>query len=182
VHDHDADYAALVHDHDADYAALVHQHAANVASAIKTDTFEHNPDTVPEWVNIPDLIVNITPSATDSLLRIRAIVYGSTNNVSTPVFLRVTRDNSSFDLADTPGNRLAVDGVIHAPSAGEEIGCCVIDLIVDALSTDETTLRIQLSVQSASYNGYINRGATDTDSTSYARCVSTLSVEEILQS
>ena len=185
AHEHDADYADLAvfnaHEHAALYAALVHVHVPNIEYAIKTDPFEHNPVAVPEWVNIPDLSVTITPAAAGSKIRISAVIYGTGSNAGAPILLRVTRDNTALELASLPGDRNECHGFINSPVDVDEMDCGTIDLLIDATAATETTFRIQLTMQQAAYNALINRCRTDTDTALYSRAVSTLTVEEVLQ-
>jgi hypothetical protein len=135
----------------------------------------------PNWTNIADMVATITPRLATSKLRIRAVIYGQATSSSYPIVLRITRDAAAIELATDKGtNRTACHGLIGYFYEAHEMGCSVIELIVEATDASATVFRVQAGILSNSTNtGMINRSQTDTDTTLFPRCISTLTVEEI---
>lgn len=135
----------------------------------------------PNWTNIADMVATITPRLATSTLRIRAVIYGQATSSSYPIVLRITRDAAAIEQATDKGtNRTACHGLIGYFYEAHEMGCSVIELIVEATAASATVFRVQAGILSNSTNtGMINRSQTDTDTTLFPRCISTLTVEEI---
>lgn len=143
-----------------------------VVSAAKTDTFS---TASTSFVDVTGLSVSVTPSATSSkILVFMDVKVGGANLVDFPG-LRLVRDSTAIYVGDAASSR------IQATFGGNVLGDMMpsaVGIFLDSPSTTSaTTYKVQMRV--ASDTGYVNRSDTDTNSASYYRAASSITVMEI---
>ena len=142
--------------------------------ATKTDT---QTTTNADFVDITGLSVAITPAATTSKILVFANVCTVGTVGSAASFTRIVRDSTAIAIGDAAGSRLRVSANGYAPDAGDNRHHSTVWLDSPS-TTSATTYKAQFTANGTN-TGYINRTQTDTDSTGYARSVSTITVMEI---
>ena len=157
------------------------QKVLQVVSVSKSDTYTSSGTT---FADITGLAASITPSATTSKIMVIIDVgysFGSVNNSS--FNLRALRDATVIAAGDTAGSRdLGFFGHTTA-TAFYDIYQNVLRTGVSHLdspsSTSSLTYKVQGRISNGSNTFYINRSATDTDSSRFVRSSSTITLMEI---
>ena len=145
-----------------------------VVSTTKTDTFTSSSTT---FTDITGLSVSITPQSATSQILVFAQVSGAEDvGVAAAVF-RLMRDATAIDVGAVAGSRLLVSGQF-APLNTNSVDTKPISFLDSPATTAATTYKIQGRMVNAG-TFYVNRSKTDTDSTSYFRTASTITVMEI---
>jgi hypothetical protein len=150
-----------------------------VLQAYKTDAFT----TTSSGLNdITGLSVSITPSSTSSKVLVTSFVSGFSHSGRGGGF-RLVRDSTSIGLADSAGSRTlsSFSGHLYTGDASgtEQMHFNAQAMYLDSPSTTSaTTYKVQYNGTGA--NLYINRQETDTDNNDYTRCVSHITVMEVL--
>ena len=160
--------------------AYVDQFKPNIVQAVKSDTFkELNPNNV--WIDVPDLVVSITPKFSTSKMLVQAMVSSSTNNGAYGVLFKLVRDTTDIALGDADGlrTRCSFTGGYSGGSAAPSNGVDYLDSPVLTVGTP-VTYKVQCTMETT-VDIYINRSNTSTDANEIPRPISTLTVTEIYQ-
>jgi len=151
-----------------------------VLQATKTDTFS---DTGSSFIDIPDLSIAITPEATSSkILVMFSVNLGGT--ASNRYGLNITRydatttTTTSIAAGDAAGNRIR-STTFGMPSAADGAQNQGMQWLDSPNSVAALTYKVQAVMEGAAVF-HINRSLTDSDSTTYYRGVSTITVMEVL--
>jgi len=144
-----------------------------VVSATKTDTFSVS---TTAFTDITGLSVSITPSATSSKILIFADVKTGAQNATEYPGIRLMRDSTAIYVGDAASNR------IQATYGGNNPGSNHMEQNVgihldNPNTTSATTYKVQ--IRSAALTAYVNRTQLDTDSASFYRAASSITVMEI---
>ena len=145
-----------------------------VLQAAKTDT---QTTTTAGFVDVTGLSIAITPSAATSKILVLANVCTVGTVGAAASFTLIVRDSTEIAIGDAAGSRLRVSANGYAPDAGDNRHHSTVWLDSPS-TTSATTYKVQFTAN-GTYTAYINRTQTDTDSNSYARSVSTITVMEI---
>jgi len=143
-----------------------------VNSVTKTDTFTTSSTS---FVDVTGLSLTITPQSNTSKFLLVAQIQGGANNDK--VWFKFAGGNTASDVGDTAGSRIRVGMELTTAIAGASQSGVML-----YLDSPATASAITYKVQMVSYSGaaqYVNRSFTDTDSTSFARSASTLTILEI---
>ena len=143
-----------------------------VNSITKTDTFTTSSTS---FTDVTGLSLTITPQSNTSKFLLVAQIQGGAN--SDRVWFKFAGGNTASDVGDAASNRIRVGMELTASAATSTQSGVML-----YLDSPATASAITYKVQMASYGGgaqYVNRSFTDTDSTSFARSASTLTVLEI---
>jgi hypothetical protein len=143
--------------------------------AQKTDTFS---STSTSFVDITGLTLAVTPASASDKVLVRAVVnFGNSTSAMTTAF-RLTRDGTAIGVGTSPGNRIPAggweEGISATQAATRQI---VLEWLDSPATTSSTTYAVQMLVTAGT--GYVNRSATDTDSSSFYRMASQLTLQEI---
>jgi len=138
----------------------------------KTDTFTHASTT---WTQITGLTVNITPSSAsnDVMIVISMCIYSSTADST---FIRLKRDSTVLDVGDAAGSRIQCTKGGITTQLAKDTDSTSIMFIDSPSTTSATTYSVDIRTSATTY---VNRTATDTDSTSYCRAASNILVMEV---
>jgi hypothetical protein len=146
-----------------------------VAVAQKTDTFS---TTSTSFTGITGLSQSITPSATSNTVLVRAVInFGNSTSSMTTAF-RLTRGGTAIGVGTSTGNRIPAgaweEGVSATQAATRQV---VLEWLDSPSTTSSTTYAVETLVTAGTM--YVNRSATDTDSSSFYRMASQLTLQEI---
>ena len=144
-----------------------------VVSTAKTDTFT---TASTSFVDVTDLTVTITPQSATSQILVLAQVSSSEDFGVSAGFVRLVRGATAIDVGATAGSRTSASISPSVPNAATAITAGLIFLDSPA-TTSATTYAIQARTNSGTF--YVNRSKTDTDSSSFPRLASTITVMEI---
>lgn len=129
----------------------------------------------------PSLSVSITPNAsTNILFGILNITCGADDSATNSMaVVKLQRDGVDILTADTAGNRIPSTSAISL-NGDTVIGNLAITFILPATSASATTIKAVVGNNDTSTSVvYVNRSHTDTDSTTFKRGVSQISIIEI---
>jgi len=145
----------------------------NVVSATKTDTFvSSSTDT-----DIPNLSATITPQSSSNKVLILMSVTGTNNQTNQRFAFGLKRGSTKIALGDAAGNR-------NRASCGGQDGSgghCDSNVVmfVDSPNTTSATTYQATSMAVDGGNNCVNRSNSDSDSSSYSRFASFITVLEI---
>jgi hypothetical protein len=144
-----------------------------VVSATKTDTFTISSAT---FTDITGISVSITPSATSSKILILADIKLSAQNATEFPGFRLVRDTTAIYVGDAAGTR--IQGTYGGNVPSSNVILQGVGMHLDSPSTTSaTTYKVQ--IRSATGTSYVNRSHVDTDSASFYRTASSITVMEI---
>lgn len=149
-----------------------------VVQSVKTDTFSTSSTS---FVDITGLTASITPQENTNRILIIGQVTWCNPGGSGTLFLRLNGGNSSTYIGDAAGSRIRslqsnLDGVNWSMPTGSLTSTFV---YLDSPATvASTTYAIQMRMNGGT-TGHVNRTATDTDSASYGRFASSITLMEV---
>ena len=143
-------------------------------TALKTDTYTQTSST---FTDVTGLSVAITPKATTS--KVLVIVSLGAVDASTADFVnfRLMRDSTPIGIATSAGSRVAATSN-NTPAASNRPSAVILSVLDSPSSVASVTYKVQ--AQSPSSTLYLNRTATDSDSASFPRTASTITVLEVI--
>lgn len=146
-----------------------------VVSATKTDTFTAT--STATWEDVSGLSVAITPSATSS--KILVVGYVNMAGAYDRPAMRLVRGSTAIGVGTTAGSRISVSGAGYM-LAGADTTTVAVNYLDSPSTTSATTYKIQVIVPGSPATAiYVNRSITDTDSNSFVRSASTITVMEV---
>ena len=141
------------------------------------------------WTNLSTFSVQITPTAASSKILISGFFSGECDWEDHGVYFKLVRDVASVgasDIAvgDAAGNRLRCTGVVqpgyHGNDQDSTTAHSTIPNYLDSPNTtNQITYSIYMCADGASKTWYLNRTVGSTDSASYERLSSWLTVQEV---
>lgn len=144
-----------------------------IVSTAKTDTFS---TTSTSFTDITGLSVSITPTSSSSkvfvMLTIGQIHVSADYNLE----FDVTRAGTPIGVGDTAGSRIRA-GISVSPTVANRGESAAWSYLDSPSTTSATTYQTRCQVGGGTL--HINRSNSDSDSSSYARTVSTLTVMEV---
>ena len=146
-----------------------------VVQNTKTDTFSTSSTSD---VVITGLTASITPSSTSSKILISGCVNFSETGGGGDIKFNVYRDSTQIFLGDADGSRNRVFTDIQTDISSSQY--VVNPIFLDSPSSvSEITYSFKVSVHAGTVTGYVNRSVTDSNSSSYDRGASSITVMEI---
>lgn len=147
-----------------------------VVSATKTDTASTGSST---FADITGLSVSITPSSASNKILIIASINLSWDNGVSKGGARLMRDSTAIAIADTAGSRLRTTGATYIQVVNYTPFNIVANHLDSPSSTSALTYKWQFNAMDNAGTIYVNRASSDTDASSTARTVSSITVMEI---
>jgi hypothetical protein len=145
-----------------------------VVSTVKTDTFT---TTSTSFTDVTGVTVDITPAASSSkILIIASIQVGGSASVREGLIL--VRDSTDIYIGDAASSRIRATIYLN-PQSATVVDSASIVFLDSPSTTSATTYKIQAQTESGN-TLTINRGLTDTDSATYYRTPSSITVMEVL--
>lgn len=126
------------------------------------------------FADITGLTVSITPTSSSNKVLVRAVLAVSTD-ATNPSFFQLARGGSAIGVGTSTGSRVACG------SETFQLAATVMEpMVLEWLDSPATTSSTTYSVQCQSGGTtYINRSATDTNTSAFGRGASTISVCEV---
>jgi len=150
-----------------------------VVSTTLTTTFSASVATTANTA-ITGLSVAITPSSTTSKVLVLGSVSGSVNQLDAVLYLTLLRGATPIGVGTSVGSRQAVTTALNVNQNASNLNSASFIVLDSPATTSATTYSVNMSHQSGSTRTlYINRTETDTDSGTFPRAVSTISVYEV---
>ena len=147
-----------------------------VVSTTKTDVF--TAAATDTWHDVTGLTAVITPSATSSKILVTGHVMGSSQNAGAArrFYVLLLRDTTVVGQGDASSSRLRVHNSSYSDD-GANNATIPINFLDSPSSTSELTYKIQ--VRDDTDGVRVNAAPGDSDSNTYARAVSTITVMEV---
>ena len=145
-----------------------------VKSTTKTDTFTTSSTSL---VDITGLSVSITPTSASNKVLVLVNLSMSAAAVGDPPFA-ILRGSTQIALGDAAGNRLRRTSG-NSDTSNNGITGVSAQFLDSPATTSATTYKVQTQQITGQVETYINRSYTDTDTTSYSRTISTITVMEV---
>jgi hypothetical protein len=148
-----------------------------VVSTAKTDAFS---TATAAFTDVTGLSVTITPTASTSKILVLVTLNASARDGQGNSGARIVRDSTDIFIGDTASNRVRVTTDISRNDvyANKNFGLTYLD---SPATTSATTYKVQVSglPSSSGWTTYVNRSYDDTDSSSFGRSASSITVMEI---
>lgn len=146
-----------------------------VKSTSKTDSFTLSFTTT--FTDVTGLSVSITPtSASNKVLVIAQVTAGAA--AGTNPNLRLMRDSTAISIGDTAGNRIRIT-TGDLINADYQVSSNSLVFLDSPATTSATTYKVQMCALTGQGATYVNRTNTDSDSASYVRGASSITVFEV---
>ena len=148
---------------------------SDVVSVTKTDTFTTSSSS---FTDITGLSVTITPSSSSSKILVLFGIFGSNSSSGSRWAVRMIRGSSAIAIGDASGSRSRVTGTSETSGGGGNMKCFSGNHLDSPSTTSATTYKFQ----AAAIDGntvQINKSVADSNSSSYARTASYLTVIEV---
>jgi hypothetical protein len=146
-----------------------------VVSTAKTDTFVQSGG---GFADITGLSVSITPTLNTSKILVLVSLSASAAVAGNSSAARLLRDSTDIFIGDTASNRTRttiaiLQGETQYPYSNH------ISFLDSPATTSATTYKVQVIGLPTGGSTYVNRGQTDTDSSTFTRAASSITVMEI---
>ena len=149
-----------------------------VVSTTKTDTFTMASQT---YATVTGLTATITPSAATSKILVIASLSGCGDNGVSRSTSQLIRDSTAVAVATSAGSRVAGTSPLTMPPNNFDFYSTILSFLDSPASTSALVYGVQVrSNDGGGATTYINRSKDDTNSASFTRSVSTITVMEIL--
>jgi len=147
-----------------------------VVSTTKTDVFTAS--ATDTWHDVTGLTAAITPSSTSSKILVTGHVMGSSQNSSAArrFYIKLLRGSTAIGLGDSSSSRLQVHNSSFS-NDGANNATVPINFLDSPSSTSALTYKIQ--VRDDTDGVRVNAAPGDSDSDTYARAVSTITLMEV---
>jgi len=148
---------------------------SDVVSVTKTDTFTTSSSS---FTDITGLSVTITPSSSSSKILVLFGIFGSNSSSGSRWAVRMVRGSTAIAIGDASGSRSRVTGTSETSGGGGNMKCFSGNHLDSPSTTSATTYKFQ----AAAIDGntvQINKSVADSNSSSYARTASYLTVIEV---
>jgi len=145
-----------------------------VVSTTKTDTFTST--VTGTYTDITGMSVSITPTSNTSKILVHVTGAGMGQVGVSSLVVQLLRGSTAISIGDTAGSRTTASTNSYSSDASQ-LGPFAIHFLDSPATTSATTYKIQFKLGSGTF--YFNRTQTDTDSASFARIASTITVMEI---
>tara|TARA_B100000424_G_scaffold93221_1_gene70202 strand:+ start:54 stop:581 length:528 start_codon:yes stop_codon:yes gene_type:complete len=148
-----------------------------VMHTTKSSTFTHAAST--SFADITGLSVDITPtSSTSKIFIMLCVQFSSGGSGGSRVQFRLMRDSTAIAIGDTAGDRLRVSGGSEASGGGGNMKSSTINFLDSPSTTSATTYKVQAVAPDG--NGFqLNKTVVDSNSSSYHRTASHITVMEV---
>jgi hypothetical protein len=145
-----------------------------VKSATKTDTFTMTSST---YADITGVTISITPTSASNKVFVIATIVSSQQVATNNGFIRLARGGTAIGVGDAEGSRIQATSPTNAVNSDFPVNLSVSFLDAPA-TTSATTYSAQIK-NNGSGTMYVNRSQSDTNSTSFGRYSSTITVFEV---
>jgi hypothetical protein len=152
-----------------DDASVVKQ----VVQTIKDDTFSSTSTT---FTDVTGLSASITPQTNTNKILVRVVVNsGHSDSTRLTIFNVADASNVNLVLAASPSSRSP--GFVPTATAGVGMSPAIVEFLHSPNTTSPFTYKVRGLTSGGTF--YVNRSATDTDSATIARSISSITLVEI---
>lgn len=146
-----------------------------VKSTTKTDTFT---TTSGSYTDVTGLSVSITPTSSSNQILVMVTMSVGCDPAVTTILTQLVRGSTAIALGDAGGSRVRAtqDGKAQGGFAAMPWSMSFLD---SPATTSATTYKVQMLSLASGQTVTVNRSLTDSDSGSYARSSSTITVFEV---
>jgi hypothetical protein len=145
-----------------------------VLSTTKTDTFSTSSAS---FTDITGLSVSITPISSSSKIYVIASLCGAVNGGAGTAQYRLMRDSTAIAVGDAAGSRTRSTSGLTYQADGNRLDSYTFQTLDSPATTSATTYKVQIITSSVT--AYIGRTFADSDSATWPRTVSTITVMEV---
>ena len=150
-----------------------------VVSTTKTDTFSAAVTSPSFTSNVTGLEASITPSSASSKILVQVSLSGARDGNYALVAGRLMRDSTAIGIGTSVGSRSAVTSAqIVVSGATANIAVASMNFLDSPSTTSSVTYGVQLTPVGGN-TVFVNRSATDSDTSSFPRPVSTITLMEV---
>ena len=147
-----------------------------VKSTTKTDTFTMSSTT---YADVTGLSVSITPTSASNKIYVIASVNFNGDAGVTGAAAQLVRGSTPIGIGDAAGSRAqATSGGVQGAD-DDYPGSSSLTFLDSPATTSATTYKVQVRGTGSSPAVYVNRGLADTNTASYFRYISTITVMEV---
>lgn len=149
-----------------------------IQTVTKTDTFT---TTSTSWVDLTGFSVNITPTNSANKIMILCDLKMTATSASNGSSFRLVRNGTAINVGDAAGSRTqATGGWEDTPTSGQYMIYSENAMFLDSpATTSAVTYKVQVILNDNIGTLVVNRTGPDTDSASYVRTASNLTVMEM---
>ena len=149
---------------------------SNVVQTVKTDTFSTSSTS---FTPITGLEVTITPTSATAKILVVAVVNVSASAANN-IFFQLQRGATDLIAATSPGSRRSAWASVlyNYAGAGSAFYPQTVSFLDSPATTSATTYSVDMAVETAATT-YINRSVDDTDNSTFARGISTITAIEV---
>jgi len=147
-----------------------------VIIAVKTDTFSSTAGSG-VYADITGLSVTVTPSASTSKIFIVVSSQISTQTGTNRAAVRLVRGSTAIDIGDAAGSRIQASSAVYS-NISDSIESSALSFLDSPSTTSATTYKVQIAMLSSG-TVFVNRSASDSDSSVTPRVASTITIMEI---
>ena len=148
-----------------------------IKSTTKTEVFTGSTNS--DFADITGFSVSITPSRSDSKIFVMMCVqYSMAGSGGSRVSFRLVRDSTPIAIGDADGSRLRVTGGGENSGGGGNMKAVTVNHLDTPGDTNSHTYKVQYIANDGN-NFYLNRTTADSNTNSYMRTVSSISVMEV---
>lgn len=148
-----------------------------VAHTTKSDIFSTGSTSM---VDITNFSVSITPTSSSSkILILLCVQFSSAGSGGSRVQFQLLRGSSAIAIGDTSSNRMRVTGGSETSGGGGNLKSATINFLDSPSTTSATTYKVQ-AIAPDGNDFKLNATVGDTDSSSYHRTASHITVMEVV--
>jgi hypothetical protein len=129
------------------------------------------------FTDVTGLSVAITPKATTSKVLVIVSIGAADASTADFVNFRLMRDSTPIGIATSASSRVAATSN-NTPAASNRPSAVILSVLDSPSSVASVTYKVQ--AQSPGSTLYVNRTATDSDSATFPRTASTITVLEVI--
>lgn len=145
-----------------------------VVSTTKTDAFTTTSTT---FTDVTGLSLSITPSSASSKILVIATIDAHGTAGTNSGLTRLMRDATPIAISDSAGSRKQSTSIVTSNADTSDFTS--VTYLDSPATTSATTYKWQVENNVSGQTVYVNRTATDTNSTQYGRAVSSITVMEV---
>ena len=159
------------------WVAYVRQTAGKVLQVLQTTKLDSFTTASGTFTDITGLSVSITPSSTSSKVLAMAFFTATGISSASNAHIRLMRDSTEIFVGDTAGSRTRSTHISLDQSIVQQSFTSV--FLDSPATTSSVSYKAQIRTNGGANAVFVNRSATDTDNSGYARTPSSITVMEI---
>lgn len=133
------------------------------------------------FADVTGLSQAITPASSSNKVLVSGFINLGCGTSATPIQVQIVRTSTAIGIGTSVSSRVATTTTMVIPATDDDMMGVPFQFLDSPATTSSTTYKIQITQKAtgSSVNLYVNRSAADTDSISYPRGASTITLTEI---